>query len=32
MKYWTINYPNNDGSDITETLSEDEILTRYWDY
>ena len=32
MKYQTISYPDEDGNDITETLSEAEILRDYWDY
>lgn len=32
MKYWTISYPDEDGNDITETLSEAEIFDQYWNY
>lgn len=32
MRYWTIAYPDRDGTDVIETLSEDEILKEYWDY
>lgn len=32
MKYWTISYPDEDGNDITETLSEAEILRDYWNH
>lgn len=32
MKYWTIAYPDREGRDVIETLSEDEILKEYWDY
>ena len=32
MKYWTIAYPDREGNDVVETLSEDEILKEYWGY
>lgn len=32
MKLWTVHYPDDNGKDITETLSEDDILNKYWDY
>lgn len=32
MRYWTIAYPDIDGKDCTETLSDEEILKEYWDY
>lgn len=32
MKLWTVHFPNDKGDDVTETLSEDQILNEYWDY
>lgn len=32
MKYWCIGYPDENGNDVVETLSEDEILEQYYDY
>lgn len=31
MKYYSITYPDED-TDVVETLSEEEILSEYWDY
>jgi hypothetical protein len=30
MRYWSIGYPDEDGNDVVETLSEDEVLEQYW--
>ena len=30
MKYWCINYPDEQGNDTVETLSEREIIEQYW--
>jgi hypothetical protein len=30
MKYWSINYPDENDNDVVETLSEDEIIKQYW--
>lgn len=32
MKHWTINYPDENGNDVVETLSEDEIIAQYYPY
>lgn len=32
MKYWSIGYPDENGNDVVETLSEKEILDQYWNY
>ena len=32
MRYWTIAYPDENGNDVVETLSDDEIIKQYWDY
>lgn len=32
MKYWSIGYPDEDGNDVVETLSEREIVEQYWHY
>ena len=32
MKYWTIAYPDENGEDVVETLSEKEIIEHYWHY
>ena len=32
MKYYATSYPDENGNDIVETLSEKEILDEYWDY
>lgn len=30
MKYWSINYPDENNNDVVETLSEDDIIKQYW--
>lgn len=32
MKYYTIQYPDENDINVTETLSEDQIIALYWDY
>lgn len=32
MKYWTIAWPDKDGNDCVETLSEEQILKEFWPY
>ena len=32
MKYWTICYPSDEDGVVYETLSEQDILTHYFDY
>jgi len=32
MKYWSMSYPDDDGNDMVETLSEDEIIAQYYPY
>lgn len=32
MKYWSIGYPDENGNDVVETLSEKEILDQFWDH
>lgn len=32
MKYYSISYLNESNEDVTETLSEEQILETYWDY
>lgn len=32
MKYYTICYPNEFNETVWETLSEDDIISEYWDY
>ena len=32
MKYYTTCYPDENGDNVIETLSEQEILNDYWDY
>lgn len=31
MKYWCTAYPDENGKDVVEVLSEDEIITQFWD-
>lgn len=32
MRTYQTSYPDEDGNDVTETLTEEEILNEYWDY
>lgn len=32
MRFWTIAYPDENGNDVIETLSDAEIIATYWDY
>lgn len=32
MKYYSVAYPDEDGNDVVETLSEQDILDEYWEY
>lgn len=32
MKYYTISYPDENDNDVTETLSEKEIVEQFWHY
>lgn len=32
MKLWTVDYPDDNGNNVKETISEDEILKQYWNY
>lgn len=32
MRYWSVSYPDENGNDITETLSEEDIRKEYWLY
>lgn len=32
MKLYEIGYPDENGNDIVEILTEDEVLSSYWDY
>lgn len=32
MRYWSINYLDENDNDVVETLSEKEIIEQYWHY
>lgn len=32
MKYWCTAYPDENGKDVVEVLSEDEIIAQFWDH
>lgn len=32
MRYWCINYQDENDNDVVETLSEKEIIEQYWHY
>lgn len=32
MRYWSVSYPDDNGNDVTETLSEEDIRKEYWPY
>jgi hypothetical protein len=32
MKFWSIAYPDENGNEVVETLSDAEIIATYWDY
>jgi hypothetical protein len=32
MRFWTIAYPDENGNDVFETLSDAEIIASYWDH